>query len=387
MTSPASLKRSRTIVHVLPSVAREASGPSHSVMGLCETLQQTERDVVLAAVEGGTWRPETPYLRLFEAGNGPRRLGRSPAMHDWLREGVRDGTVSLIHNHSLWMMTNVYPGWVTRHSSVPLVVSPRGTLAPRAFQHGSPAKRWFWPLVQRPAISHAACFHATARHESEDIRRRGFRQPIAVVPNGVTVPPRQERQNGPMRTLLYLGRLHPIKGIDRLLRAWAVVAPQFPDWQLRLVGPDNIGHQATLERLAADLALPRTEFVGPAFGETKWREHASADLYVLPTHSENFGMSVAEALASATPAIVTEGAPWEGLNVHRAGWWIEHGVDALVDTLRVALSRSPEDLRAMGERGRAWVKAEYSWDIVGERMSRTYDWILNGGTAPEWILE
>lgn len=378
--------RPRTIVHVLPSVAREASGPSHSVMGLCSTLQATERDVILAAVEGGTWQPDTSYLRLFPRGGGPKRLGRSPEMYAWLRQAVSAREVALVHNHSLWMMTNVYPGWVTRKSGVPLVVSPRGTLSSRAFRHGSSAKRWFWPLVQRPAIDSAACFHATALHEYHDIRRRGFRQPVAVIPNGVNVPERRERNEGPMRTLLYLGRLHPIKGIDRLLRAWAVVAPLFPDWQLRLVGPDNVGHQGVLERLVADLRLPRTVFAGPAFGEDKWREHASADLYVLPTHSENFGMSVAEALASATPAIVTQGAPWEGLETHGAGWWIEHGVDPLVETLKEALARPRQELRTMGENGRTWVEAEFSWQRVGEHMSLTYDWILNGGTPPEWVF-
>lgn len=161
---------------------------------------------------------------------------------------------------------------------------------------------------------------------------------------------------------------------------------RFPDWELRIVGPDNGGYLAEMQALAARLRLERVMFAGTLYGEEKLRAYREASLFVLPTHSENFGMTVAEALAAGTPAIVTKGAPWGGLEQQGAGWWIDIGVDPLVACLEDALSRSPQSLAEMGQNGRGWMEAEFSWAQVGQRMAETYRWILNGGNKPEWVV-
>ncbi len=282
-------------------------------------------------------------------------------------------------------MPNVYPGWVARKHNVPLVVSSRGTLSEWAFQNGSWVKRWFWPLVQKPALVATTCFHATADSEYEDIRRMGFRQPVAIIPNGVDIPlPKQPSQNE-LRSLLFLGRIHPIKGVDMLLQAWQAVSPRFPEWRLQIVGPDNGGYLSRMQALAAELGLEQVEFSGPLCGEAKLDAYREAELFVLPTHSENFGMAVAEALAAGTPAIVSKGAPWAGLAQHHAGWWVDIGVEPLVACLEEALSSSRDELAAMGSQGREWMLREFSWSRIGEMMDETYRWILNGGNRPDWV--
>ena len=248
-------------------------------------------------------------------------------------------------------------------------------------------KRIFWFALQRPAIKHATCFHATAESEFEDIRRVGFHQPVCIIPNGVDIPGLSAQVSGSktMRRLLFLGRVHPTKGVDLLLRAWSVVASRFADWQLEIVGPDNVGYLSAMQQLASDLKLPRVSFRGPLFGEDKVRAYQEADIFVLPTHSENFGLTVAEALASGTPAIVSRGAPWTGLEQHGAGWWIDIGVDPLVACLEQALVCSTEQLTAMGNSGRQWMQDEYSWDHIARMTLITYQWILDGGKPPEWV--
>ena len=136
--------------------------------------------------------------------------------------------------------------------------------------------------------------------------------------------------------------------MDVLLRAWQAVAPRFPEWELRVVGPDDGGYLAQMQALAAQLRLERIEFPGPVYGEDKLRAYRQASLFVLPTYSENFGMTVAEALAAGTPAVVTQGAPWAGLVEQGAGWWIEMGLDPLVACLEQALSTSPQRLERNG---------------------------------------
>lgn len=378
-------------VHIVPAISEEASGPSYSVVRLSEALVAQGQEVTLAALDWAPLPSPRPFLKTFPLGLGPRRLGRSPAMKRWLAETARAGGLDLIHNHGLWMMPNIYPGWVAGRQGVPLVVSPRGTLSEWAMQSGSSIKRVFWPWVQKPALASTTCFHATAESEYKNIRRMGFRQPVAIIPNGIDIPdlvPKTLNESrNESRTLLFLGRVHPIKGLDMLLPVWRAVQGRFLEWRLRIVGPDNRGYLAEMQRLASELHLERVEFSGALRGEQKWQAYQEADLFVLPTYSENFGMAVAEALAAGTPAIVTRGAPWAGLEQQGAGWWIDIGVDSLVACLEDALSHSPESLAEIGQNGRRWMEAEFSWARVGQRMVETYRWILDGGNKPNWVVE
>jgi len=376
-----------TLIHTVPAIAEEASGPSYSVVRLCESLIEQGRPITLAALDWAPVPSAPTFYRSFPLGFGPRRLGRSPAMARWLDSQAAAGEVALIHNHSLWMMPNVYPGRTAGRYAIPYVVSPRGTLSAWAMNSGSSVKRLFWSLVQRPALSAVSCFHATAQSEYQDIRRMGFRQPVAVIPNGIDVPPPYERSDGGTRTLLFLGRIHPKKGLDILLPAWRALQSRFTDWRLQIVGADNGGYLDQMRSLATELGLERVEFCGPLYGADKWRAYGAADLFVLPTYSENFGLAVAEALASGTPAVVTCGAPWQGLETQGAGWWIDIGLDPLVTCLETAMIQSPEDLAAMGQRGRDWMVREYSWPRIGRQMAETYRWILQGGGRPAWVIE
>ena len=373
------------LIHIVSSISEEAAGPSYSVVRLCESLIAGGQDVRLAVLDGPPMAAPQRFMNVFPLGTGPRRLGRSPAMHQWLMEQARGGAVEIIHNHGLWMMPNVYSGMVARRRAIPLVTSPRGMLSEWAFQYGSVVKRLFWPLVQKPALAATTCFHATAESEYEDIRRMGFRQPVAIIPNGIAIPEVVPKQAGIFRTLLFLGRVHPVKGLDMLLPAWQAIQDRFRDWRLVIAGPDNDGYQKTLQKLAARLRLTRIEFTGALKGNEKWKAYQQADLFVLPSYSENFGMAVAEALATGLPAIVSKGAPWKGLEEKSAGWWVDIGVDPLVDCLNHALAQTPDELETMGRRGRAWMQTEFSWQRIGGMMTQTYQWIAKGGETPESV--
>ena len=376
------------VIHVVPRIISEASGPTYSVMALCTALRAQGAETRLGVVEPAPDRSLPDWVRLFPNSGSPFQLGRSKELHNWLRTAAERAQVDVVHNHSLWMMPNIYAGWVTRSRAARLVVSPRGTLSDWALNHSRFKKQMMWLTLQRPAIRHAACFHATAESEYEDVRRAGFKQPVSIIPNGIAAPPvRIEAPSaaGDPRKLLFLGRLHPKKGIENLLHAWAAVEQRFPDWVLEIVGPDNHGYLARLQALQRELRLRRVHFRGPAFGVQKWQAYQNAELYVLPTHSENFAMTVAESLAAGTPAIVTKGAPWQGLEAHHAGWWIDIGADPLVACLEEALGCSQEALRERGVNGQQWMERDFSWDRIAGMMLATYNWLLNGGEQPTHV--
>ena len=213
----------------------------------------------------------------------------------------------------------------------------------------------------------------------------GFREPVAIIPNGIDIPRLDPKEDRVLRTLLFLGRIHPIKGLDMLLPAWKAVQAHFLGWQLRIVGPDNRGYLDKVKRLAEQLHLERVEFAGPLYGDNKFKAYRQADLFVLPSYTENFGVAVAEALASGTPAIVTKGAPWAGLKTQGAGWWVETSVEALVESLEVALSQTPAQLDKMGRNGRDWMMNDYSWQGIGQEYSNLYSWLVQGGEVPPFV--
>jgi glycosyltransferase involved in cell wall biosynthesis len=374
------------VIHVVPSVDDEASGPSYSVVRLCESLIETGANARVAALE---LRPRTrsaPYLTTFPLGMGPRRLGRSPEMHRWLVEEVTYCRAAVIHNHSLWMMPNVYPGKVCRrYPNCRLVVSPHGTLSSWALGFHGLRKKYFWRLLQGPAVRDAACFHATSDSEYGDIRQVGITQPICILPNGIDVPPLLKPPRSKRRRLLFFGRIHPVKGVTTLLRAWKAIQDRFRDWELHVVGPDDNGHLADVRALVVGLQLDRLVLSGPLYGPNKLNAYRAADLFVLPTHSDNFAMTVAEALAAGTPAVVTVAAPWSRLMRQGAGWSIDVGLDPLVACLEEALSSTPAQLSQMGQAGRRWMQSEFAWRTIAAQYVITYQWLLEGGSTPAWV--
>ncbi|HXG28762.1 MAG TPA: glycosyltransferase [Nevskiales bacterium] len=374
------------ILHTVATIDVEASGPVYSVRRLCEELLAAGTPTKLAVLDWMPGSPSPAYVQRFPVDFGPRRLGRSPAMAKWMLEQVRSGRAQIIHSHGLWMMNNVYPGRARRAGNTRLVISPRGTVSEWAWNHHRGRKWVMWHLLgQKQTMQAADAFHATSEEELLDLRHLGFRQPVCVQPNGIDVPPLAAKPQGPTKTLLYLGRIHKIKGIDLLLRAWAAVERKFPDWRLVVAGPDDGGYLAQYRALAAEFGLARVTFPGPVYGKDKLELYRSAYLFVLPTHSENFGMTVVEALAAGTPAIVTKGAPWARLVEQAAGWWIDIGVDPLVAALEEALALPDERLVEMGRNGRAWMICEFSWSSIAQKMAAFYDWLQGGADPPHYV--
>ena len=296
----------------------------------------------------------------------------------------------ILHNHSLWMMPNILAGrYCGPGSRAKLVVSPHGTMSAWALSRSRLNKWLAWHILgQKQILQHAALFHATSRHEVQDIRAAGYKGPIALVPYGITLPPldKSNKVLGGKRTLLYLSRIHPGKGIDVLLQVWLRIAGRFPDWQLHVVGPLSNAYAREMQQLARELDLPRVEFLGERRGDAKRACFQSAELFVLPSRSESFGFAIAEALAHGLPVITTEGTPWEDLLTRDCGWYCQAGIDNLERTMNAALQVDTATLAHMGARGRAWMQESHDWSGVGRDMLAAYRWLLGHADRPAHVL-
>ncbi|MCU1625049.1 MAG: glycosyltransferase [Frankiales bacterium] len=266
-----------------------------------------------------------------------------------------------------------------------MVLSPRGMLGPAALNFSSMRKSLFWRLLQARAVAAAHCLHATSESEWAEIRALGHRNPVAIIPNGVDIAATEKPQFHGDRVLLTLGRIHPKKGLAHLIRAWAAVEAAFPDWRLRIVGPDEDGHAATLQALARELGVQRITIEDPLFDDAKLAALQGAEIFVLPTLNENFALTVAEALAAGTPVIASKGSPWQGLEARGCGWWVDVGSEPLAAALAHALAQPAPALRAMGENGRRWMAADFSWRHVAARMIEVYDWLTVGAAQPSHV--
>jgi glycosyltransferase involved in cell wall biosynthesis len=294
----------------------------------------------------------------------------------------------VIHNHGLWLMPNVDAGRAALFARKPFIVAPRGMLAPAALAFSRLKKRIVWAMLQGEVVRRAACIHATSEQEHDEIRDFGLNNPVAIVPNGIDLPESGRRPTSSTtanRVLLSLGRIHPKKGLDRLVRAWATVEAAHPDWRLRIVGPDELGHARELVALAAQLKTRQVSVEKSVSGDAKIAAYQQADLFVLPTLNENFAITVAEALGAGTPVVATKGAPWRALQNEGCGWWIDHGVEPLAAALANAMVMTREELQTMGAKGRAWMARDFSWDRVARDMLDVYHWLALGGKPPATV--
>jgi glycosyltransferase involved in cell wall biosynthesis len=315
---------------------------------------------------------------------GPHRWSGAMKLPAAIRASALEDPPTIVHDHGLWLATNHAATATARRAHLALVVSPRGMLTPWALGYRRWKKRVAWTAYQRRDLA-TAVLHATSEAEALGFRAVGLRNAIAVVPNGVHVPVALRPEQSPeRRTALFLGRMHPGKGILSLIEAWARVRP--PAWQLIVIGPDEGGYREQLARLIGERGLTGlVRLEGPVDEDAKWRQLQGADLFVLPTLSENFGLVVAEALACGVPAITTRAAPWSELESHRCGWWIDAGTEPLVSALRQATEAAPEVRQAMGQNGRCLVLQRYSWNHIAEQMASVYAWMANRGTAPACV--
>ncbi|THD77668.1 MAG: glycosyltransferase [Phenylobacterium sp.] len=346
-------------------------GPAVSVASLAGALAK-------AGAEVGLWAPDqsAPEAALTRDG-AVRALAGGPeqALDDF-------GAPDVIHDNGVWLPHNHALARLAAARATPRIVSTRGMLEPWALRHKRWKKSLAWRAYQRRDLRAARLHHATSEAEAENLRRMGLGVAVDMIANGVDLPapPAEAPRRGEagVRTAMFLGRIYPVKGLPALIEAWARVRPA--GWRLEIAGPDEAGHQAEVAHLAAKAGLGEVvSFVGPLEGRAKAAALNAADLLVLPSHSESFGMVVAEALAHGVPVLTTTAVPWPGLAQAGCGWRVEPTPDGLADGLRRALACDRATLRRMGARGRELVAADYGWDGVAARFLAAYARLAAGG--------
>ena len=384
-----------------PSISRRAGGIADCV-----------RQLGIALTAGG--RMEAQVLGLRDAYSdadlpawkglptdlfSPRRpasFGYAPTLDAVLRSSAPD----LVHTHGLWTYLSIADRHWSRQAARPYLVSPHGMLDAWALQNSGWKKRIAAQLFERRHLTEAACLHALCASEAESMRAYGLRNPVCVIPNGVDLPPDSEPNTASgfdkdrpsdRKTLLFLGRLHPKKGLLNLLKAWSLVVAQSPalaeSWQLRIAGWDQGGHLQALRSLVGELGLGAVvHFVGPLYGEEKAVALRQADAFVLPSFSEGLPLSVLEAWSYRLPVLMTPECNLpEGLAVG-AALRADPQPRSLGEALETLFHLTDAERAGMGNHGRTLVERTFTWFQVARQMREVYDWLADGGPRPACVV-
>lgn len=301
---------------------------------------------------------------------------------------------SLVHIHGLWGPPIVFAGIQAQLARIPYVVSPMGMLSPAALKNSRWKKRLF-SLVQDQILRRARCLRVTSRTELMGLAESRANSKVALIPHPVetdcvsSTPQRHSQNPSERRTILYLGRLSPIKNLEELLRAWALVEKRTDKGQLRIVGPGDEAYSPKLLELAKDLALQRITFEPAVSPAAKLIAIAQADAVALVSSSESFGMSIAEGLTCGRPVIVSEQTPWAELVKNAdCGWATTSEAESIAKALQLALEKPPSELEDMGQRGRRLLQAlEIDANRVARDLEATYLYCLGLKARPQFVLE
>lgn len=370
------------ILHVVAGLPVDGGGLAEAVARLAREAVRLGHEVTIATVAG---RDEPLAASTLEAEAAGVRITRfapaapRPIFFSWdmlHKLGPLASATDIVHVHSDWTFPVWHGCYAARRVGTPLVMSPHGCLDPVRLAH-SAWKKWLVGPIERRCLRQADVIHATSPAERDWIQRYvGGIPRIDVIPIGVDLPAARAaaKPADRMRTVLSLGRLHPLKGLDLLLAAWQIAMRDHGPgsrWELVIAGPDEQGTRAALERQARALGIESVRFAGPVYDEDKARALADADLFVMPSRSENFGIAAAEALAAGLPVITTKGTPWQEID-GTCGWWVDAAVEPLAAALAAAMKLSDAERAAMGATGRALIAAKYQWESVGRAMVGLY---------------
>lgn len=377
------------VTHIVPALGEKSGGPSRSVYNLVVGLRDKGCNAEICALNDKR-NPNIAHETWIHETEGPQTDFFAICFP--FKANVRQNIGDIVHVHSIYSHPTMVGPAVAREKGVPYIIAPRGSLYANALRKSSLKKLLFNKLFLWRDIKGAAVIHATCKEEYRQIRACGIDRPVAIIPNSISCPlelseitPKNKIRVG------FLGRLNPIKNIDGLIRSWSKAGlGKRNDLELVIIGGANHDYEreylTSLHDLELELGIANIVWEGALYGEEKDKVMHTLSYSILPSHSENFGMSVIESLLLGIPVIASDKTPWEELNDNKCGWWVPNTDESLADALTKAVSIPQDEWVEMGKRGQQMVVNGYSVDAVSGDLICLYNWVLGKCEKPSFVF-
>ena len=358
------------IMHYIPSIDRIAGGTSTYMQVLAKGLGELADVHIITHASENPLPIENCIIHNVSVYNpiNSRFKNEVSKLFDVIKP-------DLVHVNCCWMPACALIQQMAQKRNIKVVLTPHGMLEPWII------KRHYWTrklpallLYQKAAIQNADCIQSTAESERDNLMKLGYNTNIKIVRLGIDADGIELKKSWKKtRQILFLSRVHVKKGINFLIEAASVLREELKGYKILVAGEGDADYVAAMKQMIGERGLQDIiQLIGGVYGDEKWRLFQSSDFFVLPTHSENFGLAIAESLASGTPVITTVGTPWNDLNETKSGAWIEIGTQPLIDTFRKFLALSDEELERMGRNGRKLIEEKYSSRVMAKEMMEVY---------------
>lgn len=383
------------VLHIIDGIEQVSGGPSLIVVNLCEALlrQSVEAELVT------TQDPFSSYalvdfdaikqqVRIFDRWKG--RIAISFSLQSWLKDNIQQYDV--VHIHGTFSYTTHIAATMARQAGIPYIVAPHGLLEPWSLRNKRLKKMLGMKLVVNGDLRSATALHATATPELQNLQQLGLKTPVALVPNGIDRTVFEQLPSPQIfydqfpttvgkQLVLFLARIDPKKGLDLLAPAFAKLRQVFPNTHLIVAGPDTIGFLPTVKQYFRDAqCLEAVTFTGNLAGESKFSALAAASVYVAPSYSEGFSISVLEGLAAGLPCVLTTGCNFPEAERANAAYTVDVHADAIAAGLIQCLKELQEGNRR-GERARQFIFDYYTWDQAAAQLIQLYQHVVKQRTA------
>lgn len=365
------------ILHYIPSIDRSSGGVGAYMQLLSKELGKLTELHVVTHRSGNELVLENCSLHYI----GMRWMPWSSTKKDFLQL-LDEIHPDVFHSNCCWLPLSALTSIWAKNAGYKVVYTPHGMLEPWIMA------RNYWTkkvpatyLFQRKGIAVADILHATAESEKRNLESLNWNKKISVIPNCVDIEEIDTHLNEAEcasvskggKTILFLSRVHVKKGINFLIESAAILRKELDGWTIKIAGEGDDDYIERLKNLAKEKGVAdKVHFLGGVYGDNKWQLYKEASLFILPTHSENFGIVVAEALACRVPVITTKGTPWHELEDYNCGWWTDIGTSATVAALQEFLGKSSEELNLMRKNGRMLIETKYSTVTIAKQFAEMY---------------
>ena len=382
------------VLQTIGGFGAKSGGTSTSTYELLSAIHRVDP---AATVELLTPSVVNPVDRMM--GNGEEWIKAIPndyktplAISNNMTRFLEDSDYDVYHTNGMWMHINHSTCAIARSKNKPYVITPHGMLYPTAMARSAWKK---WPLKKLwfdRDVREATCIHVTCEIEGRHVRDLGYEGPVAVIGNPVAIPEytyeifrNRDYKKGGSVIIGFLGRLHPIKRIENIIKGMSLVKPDNIEFMIMGKGDDD--YEARLRLDAKNLGIEdRVHFLGFLNGREKFEQLAKLDALFVPSDMENFGMIIPEALIVGTPVMASLGTPWEALNTEKCGWWCDNSPETIADVINGINSLSSDELRKKGIRGRDYVLTNFAADKVASQMYSLYQWLNGDCGKPEFVF-